>query len=106
MRILIDECIDQRLRFSFVEYDCQTAAYAKLSGLKNGVLLATAEAAEFDVIITTDQGIPYQQNLGLRRLSVIVLFARTNRLADLLPLVPAAMEALKTIGVGAVVRIP
>jgi hypothetical protein len=38
MRILLDECVDQRPRFQFAGHDCQTAAYAKLSGLKNGVL--------------------------------------------------------------------
>jgi hypothetical protein len=40
---LLDECIDQKLRFLFVDHDCQTAAYAKLAGLKNGVLLNAAD---------------------------------------------------------------
>jgi hypothetical protein len=60
MRILLDECVDQRLRFLFAEHDCQTAGYVKLSGLKNGVLLAAAELAGFEIMITTDQEIPYQ----------------------------------------------
>ncbi len=61
MRILIDECVDQRLRLLFPGHDCETAAYAKLSGLKNGALLAAAEAAGFEVIVTTHQEVPYQQ---------------------------------------------
>ena len=41
----------------FSGHDCQSAAYAKLAGLKNGVLLAAAEAADFEILITTDQEI-------------------------------------------------
>jgi len=105
MRILLDECVDQRVRLLFPGYDCQTAGYAKLAGLKNGVLLAAAESAGFEAMITTDQEIPYQQNLELRRISVLVICARTNRLADLRPLIPAAIRALRTIEAGQVVRI-
>jgi predicted nuclease of predicted toxin-antitoxin system len=105
MRILIDECVDQRLRLMFAEHDCETAAYAKLSGLKNGALLAAAEAAGFEVIVTTDQEIPYQQNLTVRQISVIVLCAPTNRLSDLKPLIPAAIRALDSIKAGQVIRI-
>jgi hypothetical protein len=53
MRLLIDE----RLRLLFPGYDCQTARFAKLAGLKNGRLLDAAEAAGFDVLITADQRI-------------------------------------------------
>ena len=105
MRILIDECVDQRLRFLFSGHDCETAAYAKLSGLKKGALLAAAEAAGFEVIITTDQEIPYQQNLTVRKISIIVLCAPTNRLADLRPLIPAAIEAIDSIKPCEVIRI-
>ena len=63
MRILIDECIDERFRNAFPGHDCQTARYAGLAGLQNGDLLAAAEIAKFDVFVTVDQGIAYQQNL-------------------------------------------
>ncbi len=63
MRILIDECIDEQFRSSLPRHDCQTARYAGLAGLKNSDLLTAAEAKEFDVFITVDQGIEYQQNL-------------------------------------------
>jgi predicted nuclease of predicted toxin-antitoxin system len=105
VKILIDECVDQRLRFLLSGHDCETAAYAKFTGLKNGALLAAAEAADFAVIITTDQEIPFQQNMTSRKISVIVLCAPTNRLADLRPLVPAAIEALHSIKPGQVIRI-
>lgn len=105
MRILFDECVDQRLRLLFPGHDCQTAGFAKLAGLKNGVLLAAAESAGFEVMITTDQEIQYQQNLKLRRISILVLCAPTNRLADLEGLVADALRALDGIDIGRVIRI-
>ncbi|HBY60825.1 MAG TPA: hypothetical protein DEH78_13465 [Solibacterales bacterium] len=105
MRILLDECIDQRLRLSFAGHDCQTAGYAKLAGLKNGVLIAAAESAGFEILITTDQEIPYQQNLSGRRVSIMILGASTNRLSDLQRLVPAVLRTLDSITDGQLIRI-
>jgi hypothetical protein len=45
MRVLLDECVDERLRLLFVDHECHTAAYAGLAGMKNGTLLEAAEAA-------------------------------------------------------------
>jgi hypothetical protein len=70
MRLLIDECIDQRLRCLFPDHDCQTAGFARLAGLKNGRLLDAAETAGFDALITVDQSIPDQQNLAGRTISL------------------------------------
>lgn len=104
MKILIDECVE-RLRLLFPGHDCQTAAFAKLAGMKNGVLLAAAESAGFELMITTDQEIPYQQNLGSRRMAILILCAPTNRLADLTRLVPAALRTLDSLVPGQVLRI-
>ena len=68
MRILIDECIDERFRNSLPGHDCQTARYAGLAGLTNGELLTAAETAKFDVFLTVDRGIEYQQNLTGRNI--------------------------------------
>jgi len=105
MRLLIDECIDERLRLVFPGHDCQTVRFANLVGLKNGDLLDAAEAASFDVLITVDQDIPDQQNLTGRKISLVILCGPTNRLRDLRVLVPAAVSALGSIGRGDVVRI-
>ena len=105
MRLLIDECVDERLRLLFPGHDCQTARFARLAGLKNGRLLEAAEAAGFDVLITVDQNIPDQQNLAGRKISLMILRGPTNRLRDLEPLAPAALSALRSIRRGEVVRI-
>jgi len=106
MRLLIDECIDVRVRHLFPGHDCQTARYARLTGLKNGDLLSAAEAAGFDVLVTTDQSIPYQQNLSSRTMAVLIICAPTNRLRDLQEVIPAALAALGSIRPGELVRIP
>ncbi len=106
MRVLIDECIDERLRHEFPGHDCQTARYAKLAGFKNGRLLSAAETAGFEVIITVDQEIPYQQNMETRRIAILILCAATNRLADLQKLVPSARSVLDSIQPGEVIRVP
>ncbi len=105
MRILLDECIDERLRLLLPDYDCQSANYANLAGLKNGQLLDAAEAADFDVLLTVDQGIPDQQNLTTRKLAIVILCGRTNRLADLEPLIPKAISEIESIQPGMAVRI-
>src|SRR3954454_14533493 len=97
MRLLFDECVDERLRLLFEGYDCETARFANLAGLKNGRLLDAAEAAGFDVLITVDQNIPDQQNLDGRRISLVILCGPTNRLRDLELLTPAAIVALGSI---------
>jgi hypothetical protein len=97
--------IDEEFRHLFPGHDCQTARYAKLSGLKNGKLLSAAEDACFDVILTVDQNMPYQQNLSGRTISLIVLCAPTNQISALQPLIPSALAVLRFIERGEVVVI-
>jgi predicted nuclease of predicted toxin-antitoxin system len=105
MKLLVDECVDERLRLLFPGHDCQTAHFANLAGLKNGRLVEAAEEAGFDVLITVDQNIPDQQNLSGRKIALVILCGPTNRLRDLALLVPAAITAIGSIVAGNVVRI-
>src|SRR5215467_1533666 len=102
MRILIDECIDERFRNSFPGHDCQTVRYAGLAGLKNGDLLTAAETARFDVFVTVDQGIEYQQNLTGRNIAIVILRAKSNLLAELSKLVPACLAHIESVRPGQV----
>jgi predicted nuclease of predicted toxin-antitoxin system len=105
MRLLVEECIDERLRLLFPGHECETARFANLAGLKNGRLLEAAEQAGFDVLITADQNIPDRQNLSGRKIAMVILCGPTNRLRDLAPLVPTEISAIGSIGRGDVVRI-
>lgn len=74
------------------------------TGIQNGKLLLVAQL-EFDVFLTTDKGIPYEQNLSLFSIAIIILEARSNRFEDLSVLLPQLSEVLKPIQVGELVRI-
>ena len=63
------------------------------SSIKNGPLLALA-AKEFDVLLTADQGMEYQQNLAALPIAILIVLARSNRMEDMIPLVPTILEAL------------
>ena len=104
-RILLDECVDERLRFLFETHDCRSARHAGLAGLTNGQMLIAAEAAGFEAIVTMDRKMRYQQNLTVRNIAILVLAASTNRLADLTALVPGALQALESIAPGQVVTV-
>jgi len=71
------------------------------AGLKNGELLRTVEA-DYDVFVTVDQNLQHQQNLKNFQIGVAVLAARTNRLQDLIPLVPELLEVCRTLDPGQV----
>ncbi len=105
MRILLDECIPRRLKASFRDHVCLTVPEAGFGGKKNGVLLGLAETAGFDVFVTMDRGLEFQQHLSGRKFAVIVLFAASNRLADLLPLVPEIRLLLETMQAGTVLHV-
>ena len=105
MKLLLDECTPARLKWDFQEYDVQTVDDAGLKGLKNGELLRTAISNGFDVLITVDQNISFQQNLTDLPISIVILVARSNRYDDLRLLIPEVLEALLTIQAGNVIRV-
>lgn len=77
MKVLIDECLPHNLRLHLPRHEAITAVYAGFGGLKNGALLRAAEAAGFDVVVTGDLGMQYQQNVSNRKLAVISLSAQS-----------------------------
>ena len=99
MRLILDECIDRRLVRDFVGYDVKTVPQMGWASIKNGQLLTLVEAS-FDVFITVDRNLAFQQNLPQFDVAVIVLQARSNRLADLKPLVPGVLAALPMLQKG------
>jgi predicted nuclease of predicted toxin-antitoxin system len=106
MRILIDECLPAPITRSFTPHghECRTVRETGFAGKKNGELLSLA-GGEWDVLLTNDKNIKYQQNMAGRRISIIVLLARSSRLSDLLPLVPECLRILSSIRPGQIVEI-
>lgn len=97
MRVLLDECLPRKLKREVQGDVVRTVPEVGWAGTKNGALLRLVER-EFDVFLTNDQNIEHQQNLKRFDLAVVVLVALTNDIEDLRPLMPAANEAIKTIG--------
>ena len=77
MRILIDECLDWRLCRVLTEHDCASVNQMRWGGLSNGMLLQKAET-EFDVFITGDTNLMFQQNIIGFNIAVVVLEAGTH----------------------------
>ena len=100
MKVLLDECVDWRLARDLIGHDVKTARPMGWAAIKNGELLALA-AKHFDVFITVDRNLAWQQNLSAFAVAVIVLRARSNRLGDLKPLVPRLLTAIETARSGA-----
>jgi hypothetical protein len=74
-------------------------------GLENGALLTAAENAKFDVLLTVDRGIEFQQDLRHRNIAILILCAKSIRLKDLLPHVATCLARLESIQPGQIVRI-
>ncbi len=105
MRILFDECAPRPLRKSLPEHDVRTVQEMGWAGLQNGELLREFTAAGFDVFLTVDQNLQYQQNLRAAGLAIVVMVAPSNMLADLEPLMPKVVAALATIRPGELVEV-
>ena len=98
MRVLLDECLPRRLGKLLTDHQVKTVPEAGWAGVKNGDLLGRAEL-EFDVFITIDRSMTFQQNISRFKLALIVLHAKTNRLEDLKPLVSeVSAEIGKCVG--------
>jgi len=104
VRVLLDECVDWRLSRDIAGHDVKTARQMGGATIRNGELLALA-ARQFDVFVTVDRNLSFQQNLVSLRIAVIVLQARTNRLADLRPLIPRLLAAIPAAKLGIVTHI-
>ena len=104
MRLLLDESVPSRLRRSLVRHEVRTVVEMGWSGVKNGELLALA-ATEFDAFITVDKNLPYQQNLAMLPVAVIVLDAPSIELPALVPLLPALERVLASLNRKTYVRV-
>ena len=92
MRILLDEPVPQRLGAALAGHEVTTVPKCGWAGIKNGKLLVLA-ATNFDVFLTTDQNIEFQQNLSALPIAVLVVVASSNRMKDSEPLVPEILRA-------------
>lgn len=93
MRVLFDQATPLPIRSHLTQHEVRTVAQEGWSTLKNGELLAAAEAAGFDVLLTTDKNLRYQQNLSQRKIAIVVL--GQQQWPRLRPHIQLAIEAIK-----------
>lgn len=101
MRILINECVDWRLLRDLPNHDVKTVRQMGWIETVNGALLRLAEQ-HFDVLVTTDKNLSFQQNVPRFQISVVVLRARSARLRHLRELVPALLRIVPEVKPGEV----
>jgi hypothetical protein len=104
VRVILDECVDWRLARDLTGHDVKAARQMGWAAIANGELLKLASQV-FDVFVTVDRNLSFQQNPGSFSIAIMVLHGRTNRLADLKPLVPALLAAIESATPGVVAHI-
>ena len=105
MKVLIDECIPRKIKRSLPGHECQTVPEAGLAGKTNGELLSLAERHGFEVFLTVDKGIEYEQNPIGRSIAIIIVRAKSNRLADLLLHAAECVARISSLQRGQIARI-
>lgn len=95
-RVLLDECLPKKLKREFVNCLVSTVPEMGWAGKKNGELM-TAAFGQFDVFVTADQNLQYQQNLTYANIGVIVLIAINNRIETLSPLMPKVNDVIERV---------
>ena len=104
MNVLLDECLDWRLARELPGHNVKSVQDMRWDGIKNGRLLALAQA-QFDVFITGDLNLSFQQNLSQFSIAVVVLQAESIRLVHTRPLMSKALDVLPTLKSGQLIRI-
>jgi hypothetical protein len=105
VRILLDECTPRRLRRELPEFAVEHVSDLGWQGRRNGVLLASMKDAGFSVLITVDRNLQFQQNVPAAEVAVVVLSAATNRMHDLVPLIPELRVILADAKPGFIYRV-
>lgn len=106
MKLLLDENLPHRLRHHLPGHEVATVTYMGWSGKSNGLLLRAAAESGFDVLLTQDKGLHYQQNPSTLPCGVLIFNAVSNELKDIEPMLPAILGALATFVPRTVVVLP
>jgi hypothetical protein len=105
MKLLLDECLPRKLKNHLPEHECSTVPEQGWAGKKNGELLFLAAKFGFEIFLTLDRGVEYEQNLKEFDIAVVLISAKSSRLADLLPRIPAILTVLRSVRFGQFVRV-
>ncbi len=103
MKVLLDEDVPHDLRLPLIGHDVYTTSHMGWARLKNGALLEKAEQNGFQVFVTADQNILFQQNYGQRSFGLVVL--SSNRWPQVVPKIAAIADAVSRSTPGTLIRV-
>ena len=89
MKILLDECVTKRLKNHLTEFNIFTIRELNLSGIKNGKLMTYCVKNNFDLLLTIDKNLMYQQNLDKYPVTIAVLNCFTSKIEELITFLPS-----------------
>ena len=104
MKLLLDECVVRDLKRDLAGHEVSTVVEAGFGGLENGQLLRAA-AGNYDVLITVDRNLPFQQNIDSLQIAILILSSTGITYADLKPLIPKILIQLSTAQPGQIYRV-
>jgi len=104
VRVLLDESIPVDFAHALTAVGAQTVKALGWAGLKNGALLRQA-AEQFQVLVTMDKNLRFQQNLAAHPIGVVLIRAQSNRIGDLQPLVPQILDAITAVAPGQILAV-
>jgi len=104
VRILLDECVNPRLRQAFPGHEVLTVAEAKWRALPDAQLIAEAQG-KCDVLVTTDKGFEHEHNLRKLTFGIVIVHVPRNRMEYYRPLFPALVDAVERVKAGEIVHV-
>ena len=100
MKILLDECVTKGLKKHLEEFDVSTVSEMRWSGIKNGKLMTLCVENNFDILLTVDKNLMFQQNIENYSLTIVALNSPTSKLESLLNYLPNFMLQIKNFQKG------
>jgi predicted nuclease of predicted toxin-antitoxin system len=97
MKILLDECVTKRLKKDLEEFEVFTVRELGLSGIKNGKLMTYCVENQFDILLTIDKNLMYQQNLDKYPVTIVVLNCFTSKIEELITFLPSLKSQVETL---------
>lgn len=103
--MLCDESVPRDVAAALTGHEVATVQALGWAGMTNGALLRAARDTGWQVLVTVDRRMEYQQNIAASGVALVVLQARSTRVADLLPLVPRLLQLLPEVRAGTVTHV-
>lgn len=97
MKILLDECVTKHLKPYLTDHEVFTVRELKWSGIKNGKLMTRCVEHHFDILLTIDKNLQFQQNLDKFALTIVVLNSFTSKAEELVMFLPVLRSQIEQL---------